>query len=477
MELWQTRHRLARACGTLAVSALALLGGTAHAAPAHAKPAASAPAALAPSGYRAAAEQQTDWIQSHFFDPSVNRYHPSLPMKPNELTYDTMWGNGVEFTALAAAAKADPAKYRSDLDNFANGLSSYWDPSAPVPCYQAYCSGPGSTDKYYDDNEWMVLGFVEAYENTHDPKFLGMAHATQKFVLSGWDDKLGGGIYWKLDHQSKNTCSNAPAAAAALRLDQVTGDRAQGAWGIKLCDWTTSHLEDTDGLFWDNVNLKGEIQKWKFSYNTALMIRTHVLLYQLRRTPADLAEARREADAGLAAWTDPATGSLQKTEDSPRFTHLFCESLLRLYDVTHDVRYLNAVRSEAAFADRVARDPSGGYWDHWTTKPHAPDETQSLIENASAARLFWLLAPYPDVAELAAAGRVAAGHGQEAEAESLLRQAADSDPDAVESRYYLYKVLARAKKPDAAAEQARLTALASDPALAQRLRAAGWKQP
>ena len=475
MEIWHTWQRLMLASGTLAVPmlALAVLAGGA----ADAKPPASASAAISPSGYRRQAEQQTDWIQAHFYDPAVNRYRPSLPMKPNELPYDFMWGNGVQFTVLAAAAKEDPAKYRKALDDFASGLSAYWDPDAPVPGYEAYCSGPGSQDKYYDDNEWMVLGFAEAYQNTQDPKFLDMARATQKFVLSGWDDTLGGGIYWKLDHQSKNTCSNAPAAAAALRLDQVAGDREQGAWGIRLRDWTQAHLQAPDSLYWDNLHLDGTVEKTKWTYNTALMIRTDVLLYQLRGTKPDLAEARRMADAGLAYWTDPATGSLQKTEDSPRFTHLLCESLLRLYDVTHDVRYLNAVRSEAAFASRYARDPSGGYWDHWTTKPHSADEAKSLIENASAARLFWLLAPYPDPAELTAAGRAAAGRGQEAEAESLLRQAVDSDPDAVESRFDLYKALARAKKPEAAAEAARLSVLASDPAYLQRLQAAGWKQP
>ena len=437
----------------------------------------AAAANQAPEGYRRQAEEATAYIQTHFYDAAAHRYHPSFPMAPGELTYDLMWGNGVQYSVLAAAAREDPAPYRQVLYDFTDGLTTYWDPSAPVPGYNAYCSGPGGTDKYYDDNEWMVLGYVEAYQSTGDPKFLSLARATQNFVLSGWDNKLGGGIYWKLDHHSKNTCSNAPAAAGALRLDQAVGDRDQGVWGLKIKAWTDQTLQDTDGLYWDNINLDGKIQKTKWSYNTALMIRTDVLLYQLRHTPADLLEARRAADAGLAAWTDPLTGSLNKTEPTTRFTHLFCESLLRLYDVTHDVRYLNAVRREAAFGSRYAHDPSGGYWDTWTTKPHAPGETKTLIENASAARLFWLLAPYPDVSELMLAGRTAAGTGKEAEDESLLGQAADSDPEAVDARYYLWKVLTRAKKkPAADAEAAKLTALAQNPALAAQLKSLGWTQ-
>ncbi len=428
--------------------------------------------------YRRKAEEATDFIQSRFYDAAAQRYHPTYPRQPGGLPYDVMWSNGVQFSVLAAAAREDPARYRAALDSFTSGLQTYWDPQSPVPGYNAYCSGPGGTDKFYDDNEWMVLGFVEAYQATKNPQFLKLARETQKFVLSGWDDALGGGIYWKITHTSKNTCSNAPAAASALRLAQAAGDQDQIAWALKIRDWVNSRLEDTDGLYWDNIQLNGDVGRAKYTYNTALMIRTDTLLFQIRHDAAALAAARRSADAGLDAWTDPVTGSLQKTERSPRFTVLFCESLLRLYDVTHDLKYLNAVRRQAAFGYRYARDPQGGYWNDWITQPHSPDEKKELIENASAARLFWLLAPYPDVDALYTAGVTAAGAGREAQAEDLLRQAADSDPQAVEARFRLWRVLTREKKRAVAkAEADRLSALAADPAFADRLKSVGWKQP
>ena len=60
------------------------------------------------------------------------------------------------------------------------------------------------------------------------------------------------------------------------------------------------------------------------------------------------------------------------------------------------MKYLNAVRRQAEYAYAHVRDPQGGYWDDWKAASHAPDERKSLIENASVARLFWLLAPYPE---------------------------------------------------------------------------------
>ncbi len=433
--------------------------------------------APASANYQQKAEEQTDYLQKNFYVASAKRYRPHFPIDPKELPYDFMWGNGVQFSALVGAARHNPAKYKAALYDFREGLQTYWDPQAPVPGFNAYCSGPGGTDKYYDDNEWLVLGFTEAYEITRDSLFLQDARNTQRFVLSGWDDTLGGGIYWKVDHQSKNACSNGPAAASALRLVQVAKQDDQMAWAVKIHDWTDSRLLDTDGLYWDNINLAGKIEKHKWSYNTALMIYTKVLFFQLRHDTKSLADARRLADAGLAAWTDPVTGSLQKTEDAPRFTHLFCEALLRLYDVTKNIKYLNAVRRQASFAYRYARDPQGGYWDKWKiVARRSPDEPKSLIENASAARLFWLLAPYQDTDELLEAGKQAVAKKQDSKAEGLFRQAVDSDVEAVEARYYLRGALLRQRKIDSAtAETAVLAEMARNPVKRQDLEALGWK--
>ena len=428
--------------------------------------------------YRQKAEEATDYVQEHFYDAASKRYHGNYPMKPGDLEFVTMWGCGVQLAVLADATREDPRKYKRLLYDFTEGLQTYWDPQGPVPGYNAYCSGPGGADKYYDDNEWIVLDFVNAYEATKDPTFLKRANDTQTFVLSGWDDKLGGGIYWKLDHKSKNTCSNGPAAAAALRIAQANKDKNQVEWAERIRTWTNAALQDSDGLYWDNIDLDKKVEKSKWSYNTALMIWTNVLLYQTKKDAAYLAEARRLADASLARWTDPDTGSLHKSEDSPLFTHLLCESLLRLYDVGRDVKYLNAVRREASFAYRYARDPQGGYRDHWKKDNKGPEERKQLILSASAARLFWLLSPYKDVDALYADGIQAAGRGKDGKAELLLRQAVESDPENVEALYALWRVLVRERKTaDAAVEGARLKTMASDPEMGRRLTRLGWQIP
>lgn len=391
--------------------------------------------------YRDKAEAQTQWIQDKYFAPlapvaisnaeDISRasitpglYHQSFPADPKALPYEFMWGNGVQFSALVGATRYNPAKYRPIMDALAKGLERYWDAAAPVPGFDAYFSSPDGDDKYYDDNQWLTLGYAEAYRVTRDPKYLQWARKTHNFALSGLDDKLGGGIYWYQNKKdSKNTCSNAPAAAGALALYEL-GEKGQLEQARQLVEWTQKNLQDpADGLFWDNKKLDGTIEKTKWTYNTALMIRSNLGLWRITGQSKYLQDARKQSDASLKYWIDPATGGLK---DGAKFNHLMSEALLETYAATRDLKYLNAVRRDADFAYRYVRDPEGGYWNDWRKKAHAEDERKSLIENSSAARLFWLLTPYPDVEELSAQAKAAEGRGDWKSAAGLYKQAVES---------------------------------------------------
>ncbi len=384
------------------------------------------------ANYRHKAEAATEFIQRNFYDDKAGLYRPAFPADPQALPYEFMWGNGVQFSVLVAATRYFPQQYRPVLDAFAGGLEKYWDKTNVLPGYDAYFSAPDSDDKYYDDNAWLVLGLSEAYQVTRRQWFLDRARQTQNFVLSGEDERLGGGIYWyQKTRDSKNTCSNAPTVAAALQLFALEARRDDLEKARQLYRWTSEHLQDQDGLFWDNLSLGGQIERTKWTYNTALMIRSAVALNRATRNAKYLREARRMADAALARWADPHSGAFA---DSAKFNHLLAESLLLTYEATRDVRYLNAVRRHADFGYRCVRDPqNGGYWNGWQAKNHPNDERKTLIENAAVARLFWLLTPYPDVEELRAQAETAARRGDSKTAVARFRQALDSTSGAPNS--------------------------------------------
>ncbi|MFO1489929.1 MAG: glycoside hydrolase family 76 protein [Kiritimatiellia bacterium] len=118
-----------------------------------------------------------------------------------------MWPNGVMFTALAAAARHEPETYRPVMERFFTALDGYRDAKAKVPGYEPSPVAGGTGDKYYDDNAWMVITLLEAHELTRDNRYRARAEQALRFVLSGWDDQAGGGIWWHEGHKdgAKNT--------------------------------------------------------------------------------------------------------------------------------------------------------------------------------------------------------------------------------------------------------------------------------
>ncbi|MBN1899832.1 hypothetical protein JW926_00735, partial [Candidatus Sumerlaeota bacterium] len=150
-------------------------------------------------------------IRKNFRDESRGLFRESLPPKPQKAAF--MWSCGVQFSALVGATRKSPKKYEPILERFFEGMNRYWDVTHEPPGYSASPNGWG--DLYYDDNAWMVITFTEAFEVTGKRKYLDRAEEALRFVMSGWDDELGGGIYWHVDKKgkpTKNTCSNAPSA-------------------------------------------------------------------------------------------------------------------------------------------------------------------------------------------------------------------------------------------------------------------------
>ena len=293
------------------------------------------------------------------------------------------WGVGVMLSALNAAAKLDP-KYKHWLREFADASRIYWNDKGPVPGYDVLpCPKP--IDRYYDDNAWMVLALVETYEVLGDKKYLDWAEDGLNFVLSGWDDKLGGGIYWRENEKtSKNTCSNAPAAAACYAVAKHRNGQRLGDEGRRILAWTEKLMDPSDGLFWDNITLTGKIEKTKWSYNTGLVFRSMAM------EEAKLAEEmgrgsdwRVSTKNAIARWFDPVSGSLK---DVGKFAHLLIEGLWIHEPRSEDLRLKTFKALEFVYSK--VRDSKGRYGGNWSAAVSQNQAKFELIDQASVARAF-----------------------------------------------------------------------------------------
>src|SRR5271169_1503007 len=75
---------------------------------------------------------------------------------------------------------------------------------------------------YYDDECWMTLALIRAYDLTTNTTYLSQAEAIYADVEGGWDNTCCGptvgGVWWDKAHTQKATASNAGAALAGALL-------------------------------------------------------------------------------------------------------------------------------------------------------------------------------------------------------------------------------------------------------------------
>jgi hypothetical protein len=333
-----------------------------------------AAAAKAPSTYASEAREVMVYIQKTFWDAKSGLYNKSaIDRKP-----DYIWREAAIFSALVGAARHDRPAYGPLLSKHFAAMEVYWDTKTPIPAYEPSPTRGNGHDKYYDDNAWLVIAFAEAFQLTREPAYLKRATETARFVESGWDDQLGGGIWWHASHKdnAKNTCANGPAAVGYLCLARLGPRDQSDAWiaaAAKTVDWTVSHLQATDGLFEDRIIVPtGEVKKGKLTYNSALMLRAHLDLYRATGKQEYLEQAKRIGRA--ADWfTAKETGVYR---DPLKWSHFMVEADLCLYRATGEDYLLTRARTNA-----------DAYYAAWKKEPPA-----DMMSNAATARILWLMA-------------------------------------------------------------------------------------
>lgn len=358
----------------------------------------------ASSGDAAEAEQQLaakfqawgaetlEQIERDFRLPGRDHYRERAAQRgdhPNQPAFN--WSAGVQFSALAAAARVAPSEYLGRLKDYAHAMQDYWVEANGTGGYDVL-PHPRNVDRYYDDNVWIVLALLETYELTDDAKHLDRAEAAMRFVLSGEDERLGGGVYWREKEQtSKNTCSNAPAIVAACRLYQKTNDSHYLAAAERLYKWTTSRLQDpTDELYWDNVQMVGDVDRRKYTYNSAQMIRANCLLYEIKGERRFRDRAQHVADAAIARWVNRDTGAI---DDSGRFAHMLLESLAAVDRIAAEPQHRELIVACVEHVHDRLRNDQGRYPARWDTpRRRRRRRTYQLIDQASAARAYFLAA-------------------------------------------------------------------------------------
>ena len=317
---------------------------------------------------------------------------------PNQFSY--LWPYSGTFSAVNALFEAThDKKYKKLLDSrVLPGLEEYFDTQRVPNAYSSYIRTAPASDRFYDDNVWLGIDFTDTYQMTQEQKYLDKAQLIWKFIESGTDSILGGGIYWcEQKKESKNTCSNAPGSVLALKLFKATNDSSYFEKGKKLYEWTQRNLQDSaDYLYFDNIRLDGKIGKAKFAYNSGQMMQSAALLYQLTKNPIHLKDAQNIAkECFNYFFTDftPATNEeafrMLKKGDI-WFTAVMLRGFIELYQIDKDKTYINAFNKSLSYAWDNARDEKGLFNTDLTG--NNKDQKKWLLTQAAMVEMYSRLA-------------------------------------------------------------------------------------
>lgn len=134
---------------------------------------------------------------------------------------------------------------------------------------------------FNDDIMWLCIACTRAYLYTGEKKYLDTA--VKNFDLTwqrAFSPALGGGMFWRVENQSKNTCVNCPASVAASLIAKATGDRTYYVRAALTLDWAERMMFEPDtGKVYDCIGLDGRVSKWSSTYNQGTFIGASLLMY------------------------------------------------------------------------------------------------------------------------------------------------------------------------------------------------------
>lgn len=316
---------------------------------------------------------------------------------PNAYSY--LWPYSGTFSAVNVLFETTKdAEFKRTLDEkVLVGLEAYFDTKRQPAAYSSYINDAPESDRFYDDNIWLGIDFTDSYMLTNEKRYLEKAELIWKFIQSGTDDKLGGGIYWcEQKKESKNTCSNAPGSVYALKLFIATGDSSYYHQGLSLYNWTKENLQDTDDhLFFDNIRLDGSVEKTKYAYNSGQMIQAASILYKLTEKENYLSDAKEVAKSCSSYFF---VDFIQNDQNSFRlikngdlwFTAVMLRGFVELYTIDKDSTYLDMFNKSLDHAWNTMRDENGLFNTDWTGQKK--DDKKWLLTQAAMIEMYARLA-------------------------------------------------------------------------------------
>ncbi|MER7640394.1 glycoside hydrolase family 76 protein [Streptomyces sp. NPDC126522] len=252
-----------------------------------------------------------------------------------------------------------------------------------------------------DDSGWWAIAWIDAYDYTHDARYLNEAVTITNYVQQYWDTgTCGGGVWWDRERTYKNAVTNGQYLWLTTALHQrIAGDtvwlqraRTSAAW-YKASGMINSSGLVNDGLSSSCANNGSTV----WSYNQGLAIGAFTELWRTTGDSSLLTTARTLADAAISSPTLTSGGVLTEScdvgsascdDNQKQFKGIFMRNFADLAKATGSTTYRAYIQKQADTlwaSDRSTLNVLGERWAG--TSPNQTDwRTQaSALEALTAA--------------------------------------------------------------------------------------------
>jgi predicted alpha-1,6-mannanase (GH76 family) len=294
------------------------------------------------------------------------------------------WNDANSTTVVGEAAMLDPsANYAQVLETtFAN---------APTALIYQQPVHPGFINKFYDDEGWWALAWIQAYDATHRAEYLRMAQSVFSDMSGGWDSTCGGGVWWTKDRTYKNAIPNELYLSVAAHLANRSEDKKDMYLESALREWlwlARSGMFNTDGLINDGLTPDCRNNgRTTWSYNQGVILGGLVELSRATGNASLLQRANIIAHASIAKLTDKEGVLHDPSEphcsgDTVQFKGIFVRNLVELDKASPHEEYETFVSRNASAVWDQARLGSEGFSCRWSgpAEDRGAGATTSAVE-------------------------------------------------------------------------------------------------
>lgn len=244
-------------------------------------------------------------------------------------------------------------------------------------------TNPGFLNKFYDDEGWWALAWIDAWDLTGKTEYLTAAESIFADMEHGWDTTCGGGIWWSKDRTYKNAIANELFLSVSAHLANRDAQRSSEyrAWANKEWLWfEKSGMINDSGLINDGLRISSghtdsttcvNNGKTAWSYNQGVILGGLSELARINADPSLRKSAERIADAAITKLVN-AQGVMHDVceprcgADGVQFKGIFARNLAALYATDPHEEYLRFLETNAEAVWKLAQGPGRQFGQVWS---------------------------------------------------------------------------------------------------------------